>query len=76
MEYTAGSTIRPVAGGSHRVVGLNERVVDGHDIDFIVLDGISEDDTTDTAETVDANLGRGHAAMAEVSGGERVSLLG
>jgi hypothetical protein len=37
-------------------VGFDEGVVDGDDIDFIILDGISEDDTADTAETVDANL--------------------
>jgi hypothetical protein len=43
-------------GGAHGVVGFDEGVVDGDDIDFIILDGISEDDTADTAETVDANL--------------------
>jgi hypothetical protein len=43
-------------GGAHGVVGFDEGVVDGDDIDFIILDGISEDDTTDTAETVDAKL--------------------
>jgi hypothetical protein len=37
-------------------VGFDEGVVDGDDIDFIILDGISEDNTADTAETVDANL--------------------
>jgi hypothetical protein len=37
-------------------VGFDEGVVDCDDIDFIILDGISEDDTADTAETVDANL--------------------
>jgi hypothetical protein len=44
------------SGGAHGVVGFDEGVVDGDDIDFIILDGISEDDTADTAETVDANL--------------------
>lgn len=32
-------------------MGFDEGVVDGDDIDFIILDGISEDDTADTAET-------------------------
>jgi hypothetical protein len=37
-------------------VGFYERIVDGNDIDIIVLNGISEDDTTNAAETVDSNL--------------------
>lgn len=48
--------------GSYGVVGLNERVVDGDDVDVIVLNGVSEDDTTNAAETVDSNLCRSHGS--------------
>jgi hypothetical protein len=41
-------------------VGFNERIVDGDDIDVIVLDSVSEDDTTNAAETVDSNLDGRH----------------
>ena len=37
-------------------MSLNERVVDSDDLDVGVLDSVAEDDTTDAAETVDANL--------------------
>ena len=41
-------------------MGFNEGIVDGDDVDVIVLNSIAEDDTTNTAESVDANLGRSH----------------
>jgi hypothetical protein len=41
-------------------VGFNEGIVDGDDVDVLVLNSIAEDDTTDTAESVDANLCRSH----------------
>jgi hypothetical protein len=41
-------------------VGFNEGIVDGDDVDVFVLNSIAEDDTTDTAESVDANLSRSH----------------
>ena len=34
------------------VFKVNERVVDSYDLDFAVLNSVSEDDTTDTAKTV------------------------
>jgi hypothetical protein len=37
-------------------VWLNEGVVDGDNVDVIVLNGIAEDDATDTTEAVDADL--------------------
>lgn len=37
-------------------MGLNEGIVDGNDLDIGVLDSVAEDDTTNTAESVDANL--------------------
>jgi hypothetical protein len=46
----------PIAG-TYGVVGFNERIIDGDNVDVFMLNGISEDDTTDTAETIDANLG-------------------
>ena len=42
--------------GSYSVVGLDEGVVDGHNLDVVVLDGVAEDDATNAAEAVDANL--------------------
>lgn len=41
---------------SYSVVGLNEGVVDGNNLDITVLDGVAEDDATNAAEAVDANL--------------------
>ena len=39
---------------------VNERIVDGNDIDLVVLNRIAEDDTTNTTETVDSDLGWCH----------------
>jgi hypothetical protein len=65
----------PIAGQgqqqTYSVVGFNERIVDSDDFDVIVLDGISEDDTTNTAETIDANLDGSHDSVCGVSSGER-----
>jgi hypothetical protein len=44
------------AAPTYSVLGLNEGVVDGNDLDIGVLDGIAEDNAADTAEAVDANL--------------------
>lgn len=41
---------------THGVGGLNEGVVDSNDVDVIVLDRVAEDDTANTAKSVDANL--------------------
>jgi hypothetical protein len=65
----------PIAGQgqqTYSVVGFNERIVDSDDFDVIVLDGISEDDTTNAAETIDANLDGSHDSVCvsvEESGG-------
>jgi len=37
-------------------VWLNERVVDGNNVNAVMLNSISEDDTADTTETVDSDL--------------------
>jgi len=47
-------------------VGFNEGIVDGDDVDVVVLNRIAEDDTTDTAESVDANLCRSHVCDSRV----------
>lgn len=39
---------------------LNEGIVDSDDLDIGVLDGVAEDDTANTTETVDANLDGSH----------------
>lgn len=44
-------------------MGLNEGIVDSHDIDVAVLNGIAEDDATNTTEAVDSHLCRGHDAL-------------
>lgn len=45
---------------THSVLDLNEGVVDGDNLDVVVLDGVAEDDATNAAETVDANLDGSH----------------
>jgi hypothetical protein len=44
-------------------VNLNEGVIDGDNADVVMLDSISEDDTADTTETVDANLNGSHDSV-------------
>lgn len=41
---------------TYSIGGLNEGVVDSNDLDVGVLDGVAEDNTTDTAKSVDADL--------------------
>ena len=41
-------------------MGFDERIIDSDDIDIIVLNGISEDDTANAAETVDTYLDGRH----------------
>lgn len=41
---------------TYSVGGLNEGVVDSNDLDVGVIDGVAEDDTTDTAKSVNADL--------------------
>jgi hypothetical protein len=51
-----------VVMSTYSVLGLNEGVVDGDNLDVGVLDSVAEDDTTDAAETVDADLDGSHFA--------------
>lgn len=53
LELTVGRVVLEHVLG---VLDLNEGVVHGDDVNVAVLDGIAEDDTTDTAESVDANF--------------------
>lgn len=46
---------------------LNEGVVDGDNVDVVVLNRIAEDDTADTTETVDTNLDGCHDSGDDVS---------
>jgi hypothetical protein len=69
--------------GTYGVVGFNEGIVDSDDVDVIVLNGISEDDTTNAAETVDTDLCLTHGSVKmlggdlviSVAGGDRRALL-
>jgi hypothetical protein len=45
---------------TYSVLGLNERIIDSNDLDIGMVDGVSEDDTANTTETVDSNLDRSH----------------
>lgn len=35
---------------------LNEWIIDGDNVDVVMLNGVSEDDTSNSAETVDTDL--------------------
>lgn len=48
------------SGETYGVVRLNEGVVHSNNLDLGVLDGVAEDDTADTTETVDADLDGSH----------------
>lgn len=52
----AAAKRRGLYGATHSVGGLNEGVVDSNDLDVIVLNGVAEDDTADTAKSVDTDL--------------------
>jgi hypothetical protein len=52
-----------VGRSTYGVVRLNEGVVDSNNLDVGVLDGIAEDDTADTTETVDADLDGSHFVL-------------
>ena len=43
---------------TYGILGLNERVVDGDDMNVVMLDSISIHDTPDSSETVDSDVGR------------------
>ncbi len=41
---------------AYGVCRVNERIIDSYDVDVVVLNGISEDDASNTTEAVDTNL--------------------
>ena len=41
---------------TYSVLGLDEGIVDGNNLDVGVLDGVAEDDAADATEAVDADL--------------------
>ena len=43
---------------TYGILGFNERVIDGDDINFIMLDSIPIDNTSNSAKAVDSNFGR------------------
>jgi hypothetical protein len=45
-------------GNTYSILGLDEWVIDSNDMNIIMLDGISIDDTPDSSETVDSDVGR------------------
>jgi hypothetical protein len=45
-------------GGTYGVLGFNERVIDGDNLNVIMLDSIPIDDTSNSAKAVDSNLDR------------------
>lgn len=45
-----------MTASTYSVLGLNEGIVASNNLDIRVLEGIAEDDTADTAKSVDANL--------------------
>lgn len=47
----------PLLGATYSVLGLDEGVVDGNDLDVGVLDRVAEHDAADATEPVDADLG-------------------
>ena len=38
------------------ILGIDERIVDPHEVDVVVLQAGAEDQTADTAKTVDTNI--------------------
>jgi hypothetical protein len=44
--------------GTYGILGFNERVVDGDNMNIIVLDSIPINDASNSAKAVDTNVGR------------------
>jgi len=53
LEVAVGGIVLQHVDG---VVWLNERIVDGNDLDVIVLNSVTEDNSSDSSETVDSDL--------------------
>lgn len=59
------STSWTTHGNTYSIFGLDEWVVDSNNLNVIMLDGISIDDTPDSSETVDSDVGR-HSEVAKL----------
>jgi hypothetical protein len=47
-----------VGDGTYGILGFNERVIDGDNINLVMLDSIPINDSSNSAEAVDSNFGR------------------
>ena len=54
---------------THHVVQVNEGVVDGNDVDLLMRNGVSEDDSSNATEAVDADTGGSHVYVGCEGGG-------
>ena len=52
------STSWVVTDCTYGILGLNERVIDGDDMNVIMLDGIAIDNAPNSPEAVDSDVGR------------------
>lgn len=57
------------SSNTYRILGLNKWVVDSNDMNVIMLDGISINETTDSSEPVDTDVGRHSEEVRLFSGG-------
>ena len=57
---SSGSIRSVLSSATYSVVGLNEGIVDGNDLDIGVLDGIAENNAANATEAVDSNLDGSH----------------
>ena len=60
MVVSSGSIRSVLSSATYSVVGLNEGIVDGNDLDIGVLDGIAENNAANATEAVDSNLDGSH----------------
>lgn len=56
-EQEGEYAVRILRGQTYSILGLDEGVVDGDNLNVGVLDGVAEDDATDATEAVDSDLG-------------------
>ena len=57
---SSGSIRSVLSIATYSVVGLNEGIVDGNDLDIGVLDGIAENNAANATEAVDSDLDGSH----------------
>lgn len=52
--------------GTYGILGFNERVIDGDNMNIIMLDSVPIDDTSNSAKAVDSDVGRHSGSDEEV----------